>query len=93
MEGTFLGQSTKVYEQILQFKAIEMAKGLRLDTFLRLVPKGAFIVHRKGHAFSVVDGIVNDWAGGSTKESSIIMQCWKVSDYGLAKLERLKELF
>jgi len=35
-------------------------------------PKGRFLVHRSGHAFAIIDGVVHDWAHGTGPRSRIV---------------------
>lgn len=35
-------------------------------------PKGRFLVHRSGHAFAIIDGVVHDWQSGTGPRSRII---------------------
>jgi hypothetical protein len=43
-----------------------------LAMFLRRFPKGHFYVARRGHAFTIIDGVVHDWARGTGHRSRII---------------------
>ena len=33
--------------------------------FIRAHPKGRFTLHRRGHAFALIDGVVHDWSVGT----------------------------
>lgn len=49
-----------------------------LAQFIRLYPKGSYLVHRSGHAFALVDGVVHDWEYG-TGPRTRIHAAWEVS--------------
>lgn len=55
-----------------------------LAQFLRENPKGRFVVHRRGHAFAIIDGVVHDWERG-TGARSRIQNAWRVPTNGLAR--------
>lgn len=46
--------------------------------FLRAHPRGRYVLHRRSHAFAVVDGVVHDWASG-TGTRSRVQRAWLVS--------------
>jgi hypothetical protein len=55
--------------------------GGRCITLAQLInchPKGRFIVHRKGHAFALIDGVVHDWARGTGARSRVRI-AWQVT--------------
>lgn len=35
-------------------------------------PKGKYLVHRSGHAFAVIDGVVHDWNRGTGPRSRVV---------------------
>jgi hypothetical protein len=35
-------------------------------------PKGKYLVHRNGHAFAIIDGIVHDWQYGTGPRSRVV---------------------
>lgn len=35
-------------------------------------PKGTYLVHRRGHAFAIIDGVVHDWAHGTGPRSRVV---------------------
>lgn len=53
--------------------------GLRMTLmqFIAANPRGRFIVHRRGHAFAVLDGVVHDWARG-TGPRSRVTNAWQI---------------
>jgi hypothetical protein len=50
-----------------------------LAQFLRKHPRGRFVLHRSGHAFAVIDGVVHDWATG-TGARTRVWAAWQVND-------------
>ena len=46
---------------------------ITLAQFLREHPKGNYYLVRKGYAFTVIDGVVHDWAHGTGPRSRIIL--------------------
>lgn len=58
-KGTSVELSAKVHEEM--FKMVRTNWVMPLAAFLLLNPSGRFILHKKGHAFAVVDGVVHDW--------------------------------
>ena len=65
--------------------------GWTILEFIRLAPKGAFVLHRRGHAFAVVEGVLHDWADG-TEEKSRIVDVWRVTEESRKKMARLAGL-
>lgn len=45
--------------------------------FVKAHPVGRFILHRRGHAFALIDGVVNDWDVG-TGPRSRLCAAWEV---------------
>ena len=35
-------------------------------------PKGTYLVHRRGHAFAIIDGVVHDWMQGTGPRSRVV---------------------
>ena len=83
--------SVKLHEEMLGMKRIESAEGMRLEAFLMLATKGSFVLHKFGHAFAVVDGVVHDWQG-TTKAGTTVLRAWKVTDKAKAKMEALAKM-
>ena len=90
-KGTSIELSERLYVGVLGMKRVTMAEGMRLEAFLEVARTGRFIVHKVGHAFAVVDGVVHDWEGTS-KGSTMLMQIWKVTDVSLGKMRKMEEL-
>jgi len=90
--GTDQETSTKLYETVLGMRRVELAEGLRLGAFLEVARTGSFIVHKKGHAFAVVEGVVHDWEGKTTRDNTTIVRCWKVTEVARGKMEKMQEL-
>jgi len=91
-QGTYTDISHTVHEQWLAMRLLPNVEGLDLGTFMRLAPKGSFVVHKRSHAFAVVDGVLHDWERG-THERTLIRRAWQVTEATLAKLEATKGLF
>lgn len=83
--------SRELYEQVLGMRAIEMAEGMTLSEFTQMVLAGRFIVHKRGHAFAVIDGVVHDWEN-TTNPSTRIERVWKVTEKAQAKMAVMANL-
>ena len=90
--GTDHELSVRLYEGILGMKRVELAEGLRLEAFLEIAVRGRFILHKKGHAFAVVEGVVHDWEGKTTRDNTTIVRCWKVTEVAQGKMGKMAEL-
>ncbi len=88
-QGTDLETTIRLHEEFLGMVRVRSAKGMDLETFCLVAPKGAYVVHKKGHAFAVIDGIVHDWES-TTKPSTMVLRVWRVTDKARAKMEMLK---
>ena len=84
-KGTPTELSTKLHEEILGMRRIEMAEGMRLEEFVRYARAGSFIIHKARHAFAVVDGVIHDWEN-TTKDSTKIVRAWKVTEKAREKM-------
>lgn len=91
-KGTDRSVSLEVNEKWLAMKRLEHAEGLDLGTFIRLAPKGRFVVYKARHAFAVIDGTLHDWQRG-THERTTIQLAWQITEATLAKIEATKGLF
>lgn len=90
-KGTDTDLSAKVYEDVLGMVRVRQVEGMDLETFTMVAQTGSYILHKKGHAFAVVNGVVNDWEG-TTRHSTRIVSCWKVTEQARAKMARMAEL-
>lgn len=90
-KGTSVDVSIKVHEEVLGMKRVTMAEGLRLEAFLEVAKTGRFIVHKHGHAFAVVNGVVNDW-DGTSRPSTTLIRVWKVTETAIVKLARMAQI-
>ncbi len=88
-KGTSFETSAKVYEEWLGMVRIKEPEGWAIAEFIRLAPKGAFVLHRRGHAFAVVEGVLHDWADGRTEEKSRIVNVWRVTEESRKKMARM----
>ncbi len=91
-KGTSVDLSRTVHEDWLHMEPIPGMAGCPVLIFMDLYPKGAFVLHRRGHAFAVIDGVLHDWEEG-TKARSEIISAWKVTEKTLAKIEQTRSLF
>jgi len=89
--GTQVGLSERLHIEILGMTKVTAVEGMDLETFLRVVPKRSYVVHKIGHAFAVVDGVVHDWEN-TTRPGTRITRVWKVTERARAKMEGLKGL-
>lgn len=90
-KGTDVALSTQLHEEVLGMRRVTLAEGLRLEAFLEVARTGCYIIHKKGHAFAVIDGVVHDWSNTS-KESTCIRRCWKVTEAATAKMRAMEAL-
>lgn len=94
-KGTDVNVSIKVHEEVLGMKRITLAEGIRLEAFLEVAKEGRYVVHKKGHAFAIVNGIVHDW-DNTSRGATTLIRVWKVTETTIVKLARvariLKEL-
>jgi len=89
--GTSIQLSVNLYENVLGMKRVDWAEGMKLGDFLRIAPTGSFVVHKLGHAFAVVEGIVCDWESTS-RENTVLIGIWKVTDVARAKMRKMEAL-
>jgi hypothetical protein len=90
-KGTDVAVSIRVHEEVLGMKRVTMAEGLRLEAFLEVAKTGRFIVHKHGHAFAVVNGVVLDW-DNTSRASTTLVRVWKVTETTLLKIKRMEQL-
>jgi len=90
-KGTETRVSIQVHEVVLGMKRIEMAEGIRLEAFLEVAKTGRYIVHKRGHAFAIVEGVVHDWEGTSRNETTLT-RVWKVTERALGKMAAMRKL-
>lgn len=69
---------TKVTTKVLKQRTRRMSyrKGRTVERFIREHPTGRYIVRKRGHLFSIVDGTVSD----DTSRKAIITTYWRVLD-------------
>lgn len=90
--GTSQDTSHKVHVEWLKMKPLENVKGWSVAAFIAANPSGTFILHRRRHAFAVVNGVLHDWEIG-TKARSKIVRGWEVTQEAKTKMKKIKELF
>jgi len=91
-KGTTLKNTRKVLETWFGMTRLSDVKGDTLAVFIALHPHGRYIVHKDGHAFAVIEGIVHDW-DRDIKRQPVIIDAWQVTPITAKKLEALKDLF
>ena len=90
-KGTPTELSTKLHEEVLGMRRIEMAEGMRLEDFVGFATTGSFIIHKAHHAFAVVDGVIHDWEN-TTKDSTKIVRAWKVTEKAREKMSAMAKM-
>ena len=89
-QGTPIHLSHRLHEQALGMRRIETAAGMSLGEFVKIAQTGRFVVHKKRHAFAIVNGVVHDWQDTSSERTTIV-EVWKVTEETRAKLQRIEE--
>jgi hypothetical protein len=89
--GTDLRTTERLHEEILGMERIQAAEGMDLGTFVQYATKGRFVVHKRGHAFAVVDGVLHDWET-TTKPGTRILRVWRVGPKAREKMAALAKL-
>lgn len=69
-KGTPYATSDAVHAELGHEVTRHRGLGPTLAQFIRANPKGRFVVHRKWHAFALVDGVVHDWYRSRTGSRS-----------------------
>lgn len=90
-KGTTQDTSKKVYEDWLGMRPLEGVEMMRLADFVNLAQSGSYVVHKKGHAFAVVEGVVHDWEN-TTTENTRVRKAWRVTKEAKEKMAKLAEL-
>jgi hypothetical protein len=70
----------------IRFRKIPIGR-IRLKDFILKYPKGRFVVERRGHSFSVIDGKIYDT--GHNGKNSILFNCYKTENH---RIEMIKEI-
>ncbi len=89
-KGTDVFTSRKVHEDFLGMVPV-LFEGT-LASFTTAYPRGAFILHKAGHALAVVDGTVNDWESTS-KPTTRIYRGWRVTEKTLEAVAKTAQMF
>lgn len=90
-EGTSVETSIRVMEERLKMRRLELSDGPEeLKYFALYQDKGRFVLHRRGHAFALVEGVIHDWEG--TRATTQVIRAWEVTPETLEIVERYKEL-
>lgn len=59
-----------------RFKEVYLEKRLNVTAFCKEYSKGRYYVRKRGHAFSIIDGVVHDMTSISTPRS-FIQNAWR----------------
>jgi len=89
--GTPTPLSDELYVSILGMRRVEMAEGLRLEAFLEVAKTGRFVVHKIGHAFAIVEGVVHDWEG-TLRGATTLTRVYRVTEAARTKMAKMGEL-
>ena len=79
-----------VYIKWLGMRKVE--SNCELAVFVVLNPRGRFILHRRGHAFALIDGVVHDWDTGTFARTQVT-RAWEMTELGMEKLKKAGALF
>jgi len=90
--GTDLLTTELVHDRLLAMRRVRVMEGWRLANVARELPKGRYVLHRRKHAFALVDGVIHDWAGG-TGPSTIVLRIWHVTEETEERAKKLETLF
>ncbi len=90
-KGTPLTTSNKVHEDWLGMRQVEGVTGWPLAAFIAAYSKGRFVVHKRGHAFAVIDGVLHDWEN-TTKPGTEVQRVMEVMEVTLAKIAKVAAL-
>lgn len=88
-KGTSVELSRQIHEGKLKMEYVE--EEMSLHHFTLLYNVGSWIVHRKGHAFAVVDGVVHDWEGNPQLHTRVL-RAWRVTAATKAQVTKLVDL-
>ncbi len=91
-KGTSVLTTERVHEDWLGMRRVRDVEGWPLAAFCLVHPKGRYVLHKTGHAFAVVDGVLHDWQG-TTKAATRIVRAWEVTEQALAKMQAARKLF
>lgn len=92
-KATDVALSNDLYGNVLGMRRIELAEGLRLAAFLEVAKTGRYLVHKKGHAFAVIDGVVHDWEGTrSSRDETLLTRVWKVTEKATEKMAAMERI-
>jgi len=68
--GSSLSTCWKSYETVAgKWHMTHGADRITLNQFIQDHPVGRFILHKSGHAFALINGVVHDWAYGTSKNT------------------------
>ena len=89
-KGTTIGTSRQVHEAKLKMEYIPDCE-MPLSHFVLLYDTGSYVVHKKSHAFAVVDGTIHDWENG-VKGLTKVMRAWRVTEETKVQVQKLIDL-
>lgn len=91
-KGTDVLLTKTIHETWLLMKPVDGIQGWQLAAFIAAHPNGRYILHKRSHAFAVVDGIVHDWENTTNPRTEVI-RAWEVTSETEAKIEKTRGLF
>jgi len=89
-QGTSIEISRQVHEAKLKMYRIDACE-MPLSHFALLYDTGSYVVHKKGHAFAVVEGVVHDW-DSTTKPSTQVIRAWRITAETAEQVKKLIDL-
>lgn len=91
-KGTSLEVSRKVYCGWLCMREMPEVRGWNLASFIAGHPKGRYILHKRGHAFAAIDGVLHDWEKGTGPRTEVV-SAWEWTEASAVKMEKVKKIF
>lgn len=91
-KGTDVATSRTIHETWLHMEPVNDAPDMTIEMFILWYPRGSYVLHKSGHAFAIVDGVLHDWED-TTRASTKILRAWQVTTKTREKVERTRSLF
>ena len=63
----------------VKVKGQVVKRNMTTGTFIKKFPKGRYVVVVRGHAFSIIDGVVVGNTGDAKMKKRVILYSWKVN--------------
>jgi len=90
--GTDLLTTELVHERLLAMRRVRAVESWRLAHVAQMLSKGRYVLHKRKHAFALVDGVIHDWAGG-TGPGTIVLRIWHVTEETEERAKKLEAIF